>query len=135
MTDVGPDVSGIYAVAAPAEVVFGTLTDPDRTTRWLPGGAVAEYDGPELVRVRAGDRVLAFRVSTAAEELRMEWSAAAGDGPHGSMRVQDSSVGGSTVEVQLWVAAEGLDLDRVRALVEEGVMHLRRDVEDNFNAG
>ncbi|MEV4413844.1 hypothetical protein [Catellatospora sp. NPDC049609] len=95
MIDDNPDVSGVYAVAAPAEVVFGTLTDPDRTTRWLPGGAVAEYDGPELVRVRAGHRVAAFRVSTAAEELRMEWSAATGEGPHGSVRVQDSGVGGT----------------------------------------
>lgn len=39
------------------------------------------------------------------------------------------------MEVHLWVPAGGWDLNRVRDLVEEGAMHLRRDVEDNFNAG
>ena len=31
-------VSGSYDFTAPAEVVFGVLTDPDRTSRWLPRG-------------------------------------------------------------------------------------------------
>jgi uncharacterized protein YndB with AHSA1/START domain len=29
-------ISGSFEFTAPAEVVFGVLTDPDRTSRWLP---------------------------------------------------------------------------------------------------
>jgi uncharacterized protein YndB with AHSA1/START domain len=134
-SDDGLGVSGTYAIAAPAEVVFGTLTDPERTTRWLPRGMVAEHHRPNLVRVHVGEQVAEFRVTTDAEQLRMQWSSADGAGLHGSTRVQDTAAGGSTVEVRLRLPAGGPDLDRVRDLVEQSAAHLRRDVEDNFTAG
>ncbi|WP_203935308.1 SRPBCC family protein [Virgisporangium ochraceum] len=38
------DISETYDFTAPPEVVFDSLTDPDRAHRWLPSGVRRDVD-------------------------------------------------------------------------------------------
>jgi len=128
-------ISGRYEFNAPAEAVFGVLTDPDRTTRWLPLGMSTESAGLDHVRVRAGSQTYEYDVSLVPEQLRVEWRSADCAGPHGAAWVRDAPAGGCVLHAE--VAVPGGDAERQRAeeLLAEAMRHLRRDVSDNFNAG
>ncbi|MGK5682167.1 SRPBCC family protein [Actinoplanes sp. URMC 104] len=120
---------------APAEVVFGVLTDPDRITRWLPRGMRTESVKDQRVRVEAGSRLHEFTVDTDAEELRVRWRSLDVSGLQAVARVQDAPAGGSVLEAEV-EAPDGLvDESRLRDLLAETMTHLGRDVSDNFNAG
>jgi uncharacterized protein YndB with AHSA1/START domain len=122
-----------YGFSAPAEVVFNTLTDRQRVTRWLPRGLAAEPAGDGVrVRTSAGERE--YRFATSAEELRLAWRPAEGAGWSGDATVSDAPGGGSRVDVRLESPGPADD-DRVRQLLAEALQHLDRDVTDNFTAG
>jgi len=129
----GARIEETYHFTAPAEVVFGVLTDPHRTSRWLPRGFTAEADDPEQVRVRGGSEVHEFQVETISDRMQVRWRALNGSGADGSVRVEDAPAGGSRVRAEIDgpPAAES----RLRELLEETMFHLQRDVSDNFNAG
>jgi hypothetical protein len=120
---------------APAEVVFGVLTDPDRMTRWLPLGVSAEAVGDGLVRVLANGRDYEFDVSFVVDELRMEWRGRDSGGPRGVAWVQDAPAGGCVVHGEVAVSEGAASRARVEELLGEALLHLQRDVSDNFNAG
>jgi uncharacterized protein YndB with AHSA1/START domain len=120
---------------APAEVVFGVLTDPDRTTRWLPRGMSTESAGTGQVRVRTGGQAYEYDVSAAPEQLRVEWRARDSAGPQGAAWVCDAPAGGCVVHAEVAVPGGGADRQRAEHLLAEAMRHLQRDVSDNFNAG
>jgi uncharacterized protein YndB with AHSA1/START domain len=120
-----------FEFGAPAEVVFGVLTDPDRTTRWLPVGVTAESAGGGRLLVRAGERTTAYEVEVVPGDMRLSWRSSSDDGLHGTAEVRDAPAGGSVVHAEVAVPDE----DRGRELLTETMAHLRRDVSDNFNAG
>jgi uncharacterized protein YndB with AHSA1/START domain len=133
--DAATVVAGQHEFDAPAEVVFGVLTDPDRTTRWLPVGMSAETADVGRVRVRSGGRAYDYDVSSAPDRMRVEWRTRDSAGPQGVAWVSDAPAGGCVVRAE--VAVPGGDADRQRAedLLAEAMGHLQRDVSDNFNAG
>ena len=128
-------VSGRYEFNAPAEVVFGVLTDPDRTTRWLPLGMHTESAGPDHVRVRAGAQAYECDVRIVPDHLRLEWHVRDVEGLHGTARVEDAPAGGSVVHAEVAVPGGAADEQRASDLLVETMRHLARDVSDNFNAG
>jgi uncharacterized protein YndB with AHSA1/START domain len=129
----GTVVSGSYGFTAPPEVVFGVLTDPDRTTRWLPRGLHAESATQERVRVRCGSTVYEYDVEVVPDQLTVRWRSGDVSSGHGSARVRDAPAGGSVLDAR--VAGADCDEPRVRELLAETMYHLQRDVSDNFNAG
>ena len=128
-------VSGSYEFTAPAEVVYGVLTDPDRTSRWLPEGMNAESAGAEKVRVRAGAQVHEYEVQLDPDRLQLRWRALDDSGLQGTARVEDAPAGGSVVHAEVAVPGAEGDGQRVRDVLAEAMRHLQRDVNDNFNAG
>jgi uncharacterized protein YndB with AHSA1/START domain len=128
-------ISDSYEFTAPAEVVFGVLTDPDRTSRWLPRGVNAESADGDRVRLRVGSQIREYGVEVTADRLQVRWHALDADDVRGSARVDDAPAGGSVVHAEVSLP-DGLGDDRrVRALLAETMAHLQRDVSDNFNAG
>jgi uncharacterized protein YndB with AHSA1/START domain len=128
-------ISGSYPFTAPAEVVFGVLTDPDRVSRWLPLGMNTESAGPEQVRVRVGSQVQEYRVQVVPERLQVRWRSQTIAGLSGTARVQDGPAGGSVVHAEVVLPDRTADDQRARSLLAETMRHLQRDVSDNFNAG
>jgi uncharacterized protein YndB with AHSA1/START domain len=132
----GRDVAGIsgsFEFTAPAEVVFGVLTDPDRTSRWLPSGMTAESTDAGRVRVRSADHVYEYEVELVPDDLRLSWTALDDSGLAGAARVADGPAGGSVVHAE--VSGREPDDEQIRDLLAETMRHLQRDVSDNFNAG
>jgi uncharacterized protein YndB with AHSA1/START domain len=127
--------SGSYEFTAPAEVVFGVLTDPDRMSRWLPRGLHTESSASDRVRVRSGSRVYEYDVEVVPDELTVRWRSRDVAGAQASAQVRDAPAGGSVVDAELTVPSADSDGQRVRDLLAETMYHLQRDVSDNFNAG
>jgi uncharacterized protein YndB with AHSA1/START domain len=127
------DISETYDFTAPPEVVFNSLTDPDRAHRWLPSGVRAERpDGHGLRLLTAGP---AFDLDTDADDLRVGWRSPDDPGLHAQARVVDGPAGGSRVRVTA-AAPDGLvDEERARSMLAETMTQLQREVSDNFNAG
>ncbi len=128
-------VSDSYEFTAPAEVVFGVLTDPDRTSRWLPRGVNAESAETGRVRLRVGAEVREYGAEIVADRLQLRWRALDTEDLNGSVRVDDAPAGGSVVHAEVSVPDGVADDGRVRELLAETMAHLQRDVSDNFNAG
>jgi uncharacterized protein YndB with AHSA1/START domain len=128
-------ISGAYHFTAPAEVVFGVLTDPDRTSRWLPRGMNTESADPGRVRVRTDSQVHEYGVRTAPDQLRVQWHALDDSGVEATARVEDAPAGGSVVHTEVAVPGRAPDDAQVLSLLAETMRHLQRDVSDNFNAG
>jgi uncharacterized protein YndB with AHSA1/START domain len=120
---------------APAEVVFGVLTDPDRTTRWLPVGMQAESRGTDAVRVRAGAHTHEYDVEVVPDRLEVRWHSVDMADLRGSVQVRDAPAGGSVVDAEVAVPDGAADPARAQELLAEAMRHLQRDVDDNFNAG
>jgi len=135
-TEDGPtEITAEFPFPAPAEVVFNTLTDKRRITRWLPTGVSAQMPDRDQLEVHSGTHSRTFRVSVVPSELRVEWSLAEGGPTSGSARVRETGAGGSTVEVELRVDPAAASEQRVRTLLGEAAQLLQRDVDDNFTAG
>ncbi|MEU4216417.1 SRPBCC family protein [Actinoplanes sp. NPDC026623] len=128
-------ISSQHEFNAPAEVVFGVLTDPDRRTRWLPQGMRTESAGLDHVRVRAGGQAHEYDVSSAPDQLRVEWRARGSAGLHGAAWVRDAPAGGCVVHAEVTVPGGHAERQRAEELLAESMGHLQRDVSDNFNAG
>jgi uncharacterized protein YndB with AHSA1/START domain len=128
-------ISESYEFTAPAEVVFGVLTDPDRVARWLPRGMDTESASADRVRVRVGSQVHEYGVRVQAEQLRVEWRSQEDAGPSGTARVEDAPAGGSVLHAEVLLPGRDADQDQARDLLAESMRHLQRDVSDNFNAG
>ena len=125
-------VSGSYGFNAPAEVVFGVLTDPDRAARWLPGSGVVDAASHDRVRINGGPP-RDFGVEVAPDDLRVRWRSLDSGGVHGDARVEDAPAGGSVLHAEVTVP-DG-DERTVTALLDEAMGGLRSEVSDNFNAG
>jgi uncharacterized protein YndB with AHSA1/START domain len=130
-----PVISRQAEFDAPAEVVFGVLTDPDRTTRWLPLGMSSESTTVDHVRVRAGSRIHEYAVSSVPDQLRLEWRSQDSTGPRGTAWVEDSPAGGCVVHAEVSLPPDSAQSERAEQLLAESLHHLQRDVSDNFNAG
>src|SRR5215204_3118913 len=112
--------SQAYDFSAPPEVVFNSLVDADRTTRWLPRGVTLETRDADRMVVRAGGQRLELRISTDMPAMRMTGSLAGHDDLHGDLEVRQSPAGGSSLLVEI----EGLDSARVRPLVDDAIHQL-----------
>jgi uncharacterized protein YndB with AHSA1/START domain len=133
--DAAAVISGQHEFNAPAEVVFGVLTDPDRTTRWLPRGMSTVSAGVDHVRVLADGRTYEYDVSSMPEQLRVEWRSRDSAGLRGAAWVRDAPAGGCVVHAEVAVPGRGAEGEKAQKLLAEGMQHLQRDVSDNFNAG
>jgi uncharacterized protein YndB with AHSA1/START domain len=133
-------ISDRYTFDAPAEVVFGVLTDPDRVTRWLPTGMRTRSVQDGRVRVEIGSDLHEYAVDVATDQLALHWRSLDTSGLRGTARVEDAPAGGSVVHAEVDVPDAAADDRRprellARELLAETMRHLRRDVSDNFNAG
>ena len=128
-------ISGSYTFTAPPEVVFGVLTDPDRTSRWLPRGMNTESAGDGRVRVRVGAQVHEYGVQVVPDEFRVRFASLDDAGLTGAARVEDGPAGGSVVHAEVAVPGREAGDEQVQSLLSETMDHLQRDVSDNFNAG
>jgi hypothetical protein len=111
-------------ISAPPEVVFNTVTDPDRLAGWVPQQLRAKADEHE--------------VSVVAERLRVEWRPAGSDGWTGALQVRDGSAGGAQVEVTVEPTgspADPPDGDDVPSQLDGALTELDREVVDNLTAG
>jgi uncharacterized protein YndB with AHSA1/START domain len=124
-----------YHFTAPPEVVFGVLTDPHRTYRWLPRGFDVETGDRDRIRIRSGSQVYEFQVQVSTDRLQMRWQPLDGSGRDDSVRVDDAPAGGSVVHAEIAVTGPAEQESRLRDLLGESMRHLQRDVSDNFNAG
>jgi hypothetical protein len=128
-------VNGQHEFNAPAEVVFGVLTDPDRTTRWLPLGMSTVSAAVDHVEVRADGQTFPYDVSSVPEQLRVEWCSRDSGGFRGAAWVRDAPAGGCVVYAEVAFPGGAAEGERVAELLAEAMLHLQRDVSDNFNAG
>jgi uncharacterized protein YndB with AHSA1/START domain len=117
-------ISGSFEFTAPAEVVFGVLTDPDRTSRWLPSGMTAESADPARVRVRSGDQVYEYEVKLVPDDLSLSWTARDDSGLAGTARVEDAPAGGSVVHAE--VSGRDPDDEQIRDLLAETMQPRRQ---------
>ena len=129
-----PTIEETFDFTAPAEVVFGVLTDPDRTLRWLPPGVAAELAGRERLRVKTDAGVREFALEMVDERMELRWRPLDGSEPGGVLRVVDAPAGGSVIHAQVEVLA-GPAEQPYRDVLAEAMRHLQSDVSDNFNAG
>jgi uncharacterized protein YndB with AHSA1/START domain len=128
-------ISESYGFNAPAEIVFGVLTDPNRITRWLPTGMRAESVEADRVRVAVGSEVYQYAVDVVGEELTLQWRSLDASGLQGTARVEDAPGGGSVVHADVDSPGAAVDDQRLAELLAETMRHLQRDVSDNFTAG
>jgi uncharacterized protein YndB with AHSA1/START domain len=133
--DAAAVINGQHEFNAPAEVVFGVLTDPDRMTRWLPLGMSTVSAGIDHVQVRVDGQTYEYDVSSIPEQLRVEWRSRDSAGLRGAAWVRDAPAGGCVVHAEVAVPGGGAEGEKAQKLVAEGMQHLQRDVSDNFNAG
>jgi len=133
--DAAAVINGQHEFNAPAEVVFGVLTDPDRTTRWLPRGMSTVSDAVDHVRVRMDGQIYEYDVSSVPEQLRVEWRSRDSAGLRGAAWVRDAPAGGCVVHAEVVVPGGDAEGEKAQKLLAEGMRHLKRDVSDNFNAG
>jgi uncharacterized protein YndB with AHSA1/START domain len=128
-------ISESYDFNAPAEVVFGVLTDPNRVTRWLPTGMRAESVEADHVQVAVGSQLHQYAVDVVPDELKLQWRSLDASGPQGTARVEDAPAGGSVVHAEVDFPDATVDDRRLGELLAETMRHLQRDVSDNFTAG
>jgi hypothetical protein len=128
-------ISDRYSFDAPAEVVFGVLTDPERVTRWLPLGMRAQRVEADRVRVEVGARSYDCEIDVVPERMHIGWRSLDVAGLHGGARVEDAPAGGSFVLAEVTAPDSALEEGRLRDVLAETMRHLRRDVSDNFTAG
>lgn len=140
MSEPGEDVrdtliSESFEFTAPAEVVFDVLTNPDRTSRWLPLGMNTESAGGGEVRIKVGSGTHGYGVQVEPERLALRWRSLDVAGLHGAAQVRDAPAGGSVVHAEITVPETAAGDERARDLLAETMRRLQRDVSDNFNAG
>lgn len=127
-------ITATVDVPAPAEAVYGVLTDPARATRWLPVGMVAEPVTADRIRVRAYGRTTDVRLTRDEDALAVGWTTAGDPRLTAAAEVREAGAGGSEVRIRLGVPGEW-STERLHGLLDEFARHLRRDVDDNFTAG
>jgi uncharacterized protein YndB with AHSA1/START domain len=113
---------------APAEVVFGTATDPARWDRWLPPEVRLEPMGDQRVRVTWPGGARTVRWQAEGDDFRLTT-----EGParwSGTLAVSPGGAGGSTARLELAGEHEWLVPAAERALA-----YLDDQVADNFTAG
>jgi uncharacterized protein YndB with AHSA1/START domain len=129
------DIIDTFGFNAPAEVVYNTLTDPDRTERWLPAGVrVLERTDDGRIRLAAGSTTVDVEVDTIADDMRLTFRCTAPVQVRGTARVEDTAGAGSRIEVAV-TTDSGPDPATVRDVLAQTMRHLARDVSDNFTAG
>lgn len=128
-------ISDTFGFTAPPEVVFNSLTDPDRADRWLPFGVRAERLDDHRVRLVAADARAVFDIDTDVDNLGLSWRSPDDQRLHARVRVEDGPAGGSQLHVLISMPAGTADEDQARSVLAETMRHLQRDVSDNFNAG
>lgn len=128
------DITETFGFDAPPEVVYNTLTDPDRANRWLPFEVRAERLDRGLRLALPGTGQV-FDVDTDAGTLALRWRSPDDDGLAARAHVDDGPAGGSEVHVSLSVPASVADEARVRSVLSATMRHLSRDVGDNLTAG
>jgi uncharacterized protein YndB with AHSA1/START domain len=130
-------VETVQGFSAPPEVVFNTVTDPHRVVRWLPDAMHAEFVGHGRFRIAwpTGAAGTAYRLKVQPARLRVEWRAEEG-GWAGALQVLPVAAGGASVRLRMDLDGhEGEAVEPVRALVDEALTNLRREVADNLTPG
>jgi uncharacterized protein YndB with AHSA1/START domain len=129
------EITRSYALDAPAEVVFSTLTDPARTARWMPPDVVVSWPARDRLEIRTGTGVWACEVTQDPERLGIGWLEVDGSGPRGRARVVEQPAGGSTVEVDLSFGADRPPAEPLLGRLDDVLDRLKREVAENFTPG
>jgi uncharacterized protein YndB with AHSA1/START domain len=129
------DIIDTFGFNAPAEVVYNNLIDPDRTDRWLPAGVQVAERTDAQVRLRSGSRTFDVDVHTTAADMRLTFQCLAPVRVRGTAQVTETPAGGSQVDVAVTTDPSGPDAAAVRAVMNETMRLIARDVDDNFTAG
>jgi uncharacterized protein YndB with AHSA1/START domain len=129
------EIIDTFGFNAPAEVVYNTLIDPDRTDRWLPAGTRVAERADGRVRLASGTSMLDFEVRTTAADMLLTFECVAPVRLRGTARVTETPAGGSQIEIVVTTDRSGPDPEAVRRVVTDTARRLERDVDDNFTAG
>ena len=127
-----------FGFNAPAEILFDTITDPQRVPSWLPTGTrLTRIDG-ECVTLTIGgttsEYTSEYRYGVDAKRMRVVWQRAGSD-LCGVAAVQDGPIGGSRLRISA-ITADSPDAPRrFHELVDSLVRRLERAVDDVFTAG
>ncbi len=127
-------INEAYDFEAPPEVVFSTLTDPERADRWAPPGVRVAWLDRERVRVSFGNSGMAYEVRRSGEATALEWRRSGRADMHGTVTVEDGPAGGSVLRLDATVP-DGADVERIRELVSGAIDQLRGDVADDVSPG
>ena len=92
-------INEAYDFEAPPEVVFSTLTDPERADRWAPPGVRVAWLDRERVRVSFGNSGMAYEVRRSGEATALEWRRSGRPDMHGTVTVEDGPAGGSVLRL------------------------------------
>ncbi|MFY1672877.1 hypothetical protein ACN27G_23430 [Plantactinospora sp. WMMB334] len=126
-------------MSAPPEVVFNTATDPDRVAAWLPahlrenGGLPAHLrnnGGPG----RDGDGRDGPELATATD-LQARWHSSGQPDWSAWLQVSPAAAGGATVRLELEAESDPSSGRDLRAIADESLTSLAREVDDNLSAG
>jgi uncharacterized protein YndB with AHSA1/START domain len=129
------DVTDTFDFNAPAEIVYSTLTDPDRAGRWFPAGTQITDDDAGHLRIRNGDRRIDLVVSPVPDELRLTVRCTEPMAFDGTARVTETPAGGSRIDVVVTAANGQEDPAALRDSLRHAMRHLQRDIDDNFTPG
>jgi uncharacterized protein YndB with AHSA1/START domain len=130
------EVTDVRGVAAPAEVVYNTLTDLHRAARWLPPGVSAEPLSADRLLVRVGGTVREAQLDRQPGDLAVTWWLVDLPAWSGAARVREEHGGASTVEVRVLAPdVDAAHAERARSLLAESLRQFERDVADNFTTG
>lgn len=126
-------ISDTFDFTAPPEVVYNSLTDPDRAHRWVPTGVRMRWLTGQRVRLEGPLGATEYDVTADTDDLRLTWQGTGTSMVRGTAEVLDGPAGGSQVRVT--IDAPEHRATRVRAIIGEIARHLQWDVSDNFNPG
>ncbi|GAA1763399.1 SRPBCC family protein [Luedemannella helvata] len=127
-------ISEAFDFEAPPEVVFSTLTDPERADRWAPPGVRVAWLDRDRVRVSFGNSGTVYQTRRPDGAMVVEWRRSGQPDLHGTVTVEDGPAGGSVLRLDATVP-DGANAGRIRELVSGAVDQLRGDVADEVSPG
>jgi uncharacterized protein YndB with AHSA1/START domain len=129
------EITASFDFNAPPEVVYNSVTDPNRAARWLPAGVRMSRPGPHRAHVDAAGQSTEYELVDTPADLRLSWRSVRPPHLSGEVRVGDAPAGGSRLDVTVTTADDGPSPAAVRRILGKISDRLHRDVSDNFTAG
>ena len=113
--------------AAPAEVVYDTITDPHQLSQWLPSDLRLSVLNNDLIQVTRGQTdVTGYRLSVDRAQRSVSWQPIGSVGWQGTLRVRPTPAGGSTAELSLRAADAERAKEDLAAAMDETLRRLEQ---------